>query len=279
MRAAAFHESRHLAATELTASARCPVCGGEDRRRVTLIQREPEVWLLACRTCGLASASHSPTSAALEDYYSRYYQQNELGVTFVGKGAFARNIAKRITPRRILDFGGGDGSLAKAISPTAEIVVVDYSAPRGDPRVMPLRELSEATGQFDLVVASAVLEHVPDLRPTMERLFKLVAPGGLFYARTPYIQPFAALLNVDLGFPGHVHDMGPDFWNRVVETFQLDATLEASRPSIVETTFASHPLRTLAAYALKAPCHLELKLHRDPWWRFVGGWEVFLRFR
>ncbi|MCC6337850.1 MAG: class I SAM-dependent methyltransferase [Myxococcales bacterium] len=220
-----------------------------------------------------------PTREALEEYYSRYYQQNELGVTFVGKQAFAKNIAKRCTPRRILDFGGGDGSLSKAISPTAEIVVVDYAAPTGDSRVTLLKELSEASGSFDLVIASAVLEHVPEIRITMERLFRLVAPRGLFYARTPYVQPFASFGRVDVGFPGHLHDLGPDFWNRVIETFQLQAVLEASRPSIVETSFASHPVRTLAAYALKAPCHLELLFHRNPWWRFVGGWEVFLRFR
>jgi 2-polyprenyl-3-methyl-5-hydroxy-6-metoxy-1,4-benzoquinol methylase len=39
--------------------------------------------------------------------------------------------------------------------------------------------------QFDIVMLNHVLEHFLDLRGTMGKLYKLVAPGGLLYVRVP----------------------------------------------------------------------------------------------
>jgi hypothetical protein len=102
------------------------------------------------------------------------------------------------------------------------------------------------------------------------------------YARTPFVLPLAKLIPVvDIMYPGHVHDMGSAFWGRFVATFGLPARLVSSRPSLVETTFARAPARTIAAHLLKAPAVLEQAvLGRDhmPLWSFVGGWEAVIQF-
>jgi hypothetical protein len=84
---------------------------------------------------------------------------------------------------------------------------------------------------------------------------------------------------VDLAYPGHVYDLGASFWNRVCETFRIDARIVASQPAIVETEFRTHFFRTLAAYVAKFPAQLELGIRQgnaDMFWNLVGGWEIIL---
>jgi hypothetical protein len=107
-------------------------------------------------------------------------------------------------------------------------------------------------------------------------------PAGYFYARTPYVVPFARLIRtLDFTYPGHVHDLGSAFWNRVSKTFSLNARCVITGPSLVETTLASHPGRTVMAAVLKAPARFEELLSKrtrmDRWWNFVGGWEIMLQ--
>lgn len=304
MKATHFHAGRRLSEGELGPPLdACPVClavGG--RRPLLRIQTDPPVDLLGCSRCGGASASRMPTPAVLEAFYADYYSGRDERVTCGSSARFARAIARRVEPRearerlRVLDFGGGDGGVAIAVAerllargriPGAEIRLVDFAKPRapGDPRIeiRGARELDETEGRFDLVLASAVLEHVPEMHAAARRLFDRVAPGGVFYARTPWLAPIARVFpKLDLTFPAHVHDLGAGFWDRVVETFALDATLVRSAPSPVEDSFAERPARALAAAILKLPARLESALgSRDGrrLWTWTGGWEAILRFR
>ena len=128
-------------------------------------------------------------------------------------GALDRNWHRRDVVR-ILDFGGGDGSLGLEIArrlPCArsrEVVVWDYGDgfERTDDNVLVVktRDRSRIGRDFNLVVASAVIEHVPDPKEALTTLFSLVADGGYFYARTPYMYPFLKhLKGMPLGYPGH----------------------------------------------------------------------------
>jgi SAM-dependent methyltransferase len=306
MRATVFHHGRRLGAEDVyPASEECPVClSRAPRDQVYQIQDSPPIHLLRCDRCGGASASLMPKEEVLDRLYASYYAGAKRKTTSPDPARFARHMAGPMgeLPRdrsiRILDFGGGDGSvssrmgeviLGRGNGPSAVAVdVVDYE-PAGDSgnervTITGHRRLEEVSGPYDIVLASAVLEHIPRVHGVMRRLFSLAAPGGYFYARTPYMLPLARLLRtIDLTYPTHVHDLGDTFWNRVVDTFSLDAEAVVSRPSLVETRFSENPLRTLAAYALKLPSHLEIALTggrgKDTRWDFVGGWEVVLRLR
>jgi trans-aconitate methyltransferase len=140
-----------------------------------------------------------------------------------------------------------------------------------------LETLSPGIGPFDLIMASAVLEHVPNLKDTLWRLWGLMAPGGWFYARTPYAMPVAILarmlgIRFDMNYPAHLFDLGPEFWQSVVSRAPIpDLTLHKSRPSLVETDWYRAPLSYVVAFAVKVP-HWVLGTH----YRFVGGWEVIV---
>jgi SAM-dependent methyltransferase len=206
----------------------------------------------------------------------------------------ARTINRLInTPEvRLLDFGGTDGRFAEALAKRMLGVVADrveidiIDSPRvirsPDPRIV-LRSAESLDGltasSYDVVIASAVLEHIPAADETLRQLLQLLRAGGVFYARTPYAVPIiklAGLFNISMDFtyPGHVHDMGQDFW----ESYFMQPAMQeryrviVSRPSIVETAIRNHPLRSIAAIVLKAPWYVFGRRYR-----VVGGWEVFVQ--
>jgi SAM-dependent methyltransferase len=211
---------------------------------------------------------------------------------FLGNLQRVISIHPRGEPFRVLDFGGGDGTLGLALarrlapSQAVDFTLVDYQRPdvseqRERFTVSHERELEKVEGPFDLVLASAVLEHIPQLQPILKSLFEILAPGGWFYARTPWIAPLKCLFpDFDMTYPGHVHDLGAPFWNRVPVTFAQPLRIVVSRPSLVETNWLHQPGRTAAAWLMKLPARLELAVSpspRCPWWRLVGGWEVVLQ--
>jgi 2-polyprenyl-3-methyl-5-hydroxy-6-metoxy-1,4-benzoquinol methylase len=297
-----YHRGEHLNAADLIdTTSSCPWCGWTDMRRPVLqIQTAPDVWLLECPKCAAVSASHAPTDDVLGRYYSKYYQPGrEAKATFQGVARFSNHIRKTAfrqvanKPLTILDFGGGNGVLSNGIATDlvrdgaarVDVVLVDYVDKPFAPEsphitITAVKSLDEVAGrQFDLVLASAVMEHLPRPVEPSRRLLEAVTPGGTFYARTPFVVPFLRITSAvgasfDFTFPGHVHDLGQLFWERFLNT--LGATngyeLVSSRPSITETSFSESFLRTLAATALKAPWFMLGK-----WYSLVGGWEVFIR--
>jgi Methyltransferase domain len=304
MRSSAYQQSRHLGASEVySATARCPVCLADlPRRPVFRLQESPAIHLLECPRCRVASADQMPLPAVLDDYYANYWSGESDKLTFRNGEYLAAWILKYVSidanrdPIRILDFGGGDGTLARLIARRLlnkrpaqyEIDVVDPAAEDsqdGDKiRLRAHRALEAVSGPYDLILASAVLEHIPDANTTMRRLFSLAGPSGFFYARTPYVLPLARLhRNLDFTYPGHVHDMGSGFWGRVTETFGLAARIVHSGPSPVETRFTRFPVRTAIAWTLKSPAFFETWLfspnRKDRFWNLVGGWEIVLQFR
>ena len=281
------------------ASTGCPVCGSTDLGRELRIQEAPNVDWLACRTCHCWFATPQPTAAFLSGFYRSYYAEDDVERVHVRPTRLARRLVDGVGPLpsrhvRILDFGGGDGAVAFEVARQlhargtrhADVVVVDYNHVP-NPQIPDgctaryARDLGDLTDTepFDLIVASAVLEHVLDLKGALRSLWALMARSGWFYARTPYVGPLAAALHrlsvrFDMNYPGHLFDLGPAFWDGALQRLGAppDLALRTSRPSIVETHWRDAPLRTAAAHLLKSPYRL---LGRS--YPFVGGWEVFIQ--
>ncbi|MDG2519171.1 class I SAM-dependent methyltransferase [Lysobacter soli] len=303
MKATAFHCSAHLSDTELLPVERaCPFCNSEARLAVASLQVNPSVDLMRCQRCGATSASRMPRPQTLERYYGNYYEEQAEQVTFDRPERLASHIVRNALGSlgalggrdlMIVDFGGGDGThsvlaarqLLERGARSVRIGLIDHNQTTvavDDARIEVVRatDLAEIPlGAADIVLASAIIEHIPHPREILAKLFAALRPGGVFYARTPYVLPLmklarAAHVNLDFTYPGHVHDLGARFWNGVAEHLDLGVPIQIIRftPSIVETTFDRHFARTLAAYVLKAPSRV-FKEH----YGLVGGWEVFIR--
>ncbi len=294
------------------ATAACPICESVlPRKEFALIQKEPAIGLLKCKSCKAASVSRNPKPEVLDQYYAQYRYdggQDNSQVTFQGASRFAKHLMKMLEKNitvgnslRILDFGGGDGALAIALSKlfkNVEIVitVVDYERVSSDQElphnvsIRHIRELEKATDLNDIVLASAVMEHIPKPGKVFKDLVDRTKVGGCIYVRTPFIGPQMKLLHcIDkllgsslstkrgFGFPAHMHDMGPAFWIQVGDSLGLPVKTIISQPSIPQLQLSTRFLRALASYAFKLPAYIEVRLgHKIPWWGFSGGWEAVL---
>lgn len=298
-----FHRGKRLDHGDIDdAREMCPVChSSRPRRPVLRLQRNPDIEMLKCTTCGAASASYMPKPEILESYYAEYYSNASTRHTLDDPERFARHVLRTVpdllgsTPLRILDFGGGDGALSIAIAkrlhsqgkslPIA-IDLVDYCEPRdtqdSNISILPRRDLESLDGSYGLILASAIFEHIPDAHTAIRRVIARAGKGAYMYVRTPFILPLARIIPlIDITYPGHVHDMGSVFWGTFIDTFGIKGTIVSSRPSLVETTFAHAPARTFLAHALKAPALCEQALlgrNHSPHWKLVGGWEAVMRF-
>jgi SAM-dependent methyltransferase len=278
----------------------CPLCRAEQpRATVVTLQDEPQVNLLQCTTCGGRSASRLPTPEFLAELYNPSHYHSDLLDNPHATRRLARHIASFLSegankPMRILDFGGSDGRLSleldralRQVGPARhEYVVVDLHArPAAPPlRFVDLEAFWSMQENFDVVLASAVIEHLPNLRQVVERLLQLRATSSVFYARTPCDAPLQRLFpGYRVRWPRHLHDLGPEFWSRFTSTFHCGGRLVHSAPSVIESDFMQHPVRSLAAFAMKLPGHFETRLvqpllgYTIPKWDLVGGWEVVIR--
>jgi len=236
-------------------------------------------------------------------YYNDYYKflpssDSCERITHDDSKHFSIHLADRVNKYldrphlRILDYGGGDGSISEWMAVKLlekdfhkiDIVVVDYNKTTIstlNQRISITRKdnLEENNCLYDVVIASAIIEHLPQPHDILVRLLNLMDVDGVFYARTPCMLPLIKLLKnfgikIDFSFPGHIHDLGQAFWESYLchAISCGDLILLESNPSIVETTFKRHFFRTLASYLFKAPWYL---LGRK--YTLVGGWEVFIK--
>lgn len=296
LKATTFHKGSHLTEKNLLGeNSKCFFCSGCNLRKVDEIQSDPIVSLSECQACRAISVSRLPRPEALRRYYKRYYKQsNQDKITFDNSSRLVSHIISGIGKYNlqkpvinILDFGGGDGTISLALAgkllgehQRANILVVDFAKVKSSPpknvKIKSANSLP-SRGEYDIVLASAVLEHSPRPAQDLKKLFRLMADGGSFYARTPYITPLRRLaryfgVKIDFTYPSHLHDLGPDFWNKIFLWLdEKSLSISISRPSIVETTLSGHLFRTLAAHILKAPWYLLKNKYR-----LVGGWEVYI---
>jgi len=258
------------------------------------------VTLDECAHCRAASASRFPTDQYLADYYNPANYSSSLVSNVTLSARCAASILKatdfsRDADLHVLDYGGSEGTLSQELRKQimasghrgeVQSTVVDIFPRQATDHQRFLDPTAFAADQtkYDLLLASAVLEHLKDVKGAVTSMLAHAAPVAYFYARTPYDVPLSSITSrYKIRYPGHLHDMGPAFWDWFEERLGATVTVLRSEPSIVETTLEQAGARTLAAHALKLPALIENRWLRPAMgygprmWHWVGGWEVVYR--
>jgi 2-polyprenyl-3-methyl-5-hydroxy-6-metoxy-1,4-benzoquinol methylase len=211
------------------------------RKYYATINKDLNIHYLQCENCFAISASHYVKSNVLDKYYEQYYKLrqhiSDVLLTMDDYIGFAKHITSHLSLEKenikILDFGGGCGLISynianellkKGIVKQVDILVVDYeenTVVSSNPNIAISSEkkLSDDCETFDLVIASAILEHIFFVEDTYRKLFQCVANKGYFYIRAPYLMPIykscmMAGIKIDSLYPEHVHDFSKRFFEK-----------------------------------------------------------------
>jgi 2-polyprenyl-3-methyl-5-hydroxy-6-metoxy-1,4-benzoquinol methylase len=280
----------------------CPFCDSINIKKIGLIQKNPKVYFCECADCNIGFADRQPTEEFLVEYYHNYYSGQVRSTTIIPE-PLAKHLYKILSPISIrqkfsiLDFGGGDGSvslilgyilLKEGITMNVEIVLIDlFPHPlENENENINLAQYSSIDNvsenqKFDIIIASAILEHVKFPKETLQKLLLLLKTKGNIYSRTPYILPFFKLLkkagiSVDTLYPGHLFDMGNLFWKNSLHTMNCfdKYLIRRSQTSLAENSFKEGILKAMVTRLFKIPSRfLKYKYH------LVGGWEVLIEKR
>jgi 2-polyprenyl-3-methyl-5-hydroxy-6-metoxy-1,4-benzoquinol methylase len=187
-RAEGFVASAHSA-------RKCPACSGDGKP----VGYKEGISVLACRRCKSLYSADSPQPSARWDYDAIYTTEETTVIPDFINDQVTRIVSGFVPFRQsnhLLDLGFGSAAFMRAAAKDGwEIsgVEVSYSAIeharqlgfqnifRGD-----LTAAGYASGRFDVVVASEVLEHVSDPRLLLAEVARVLRPGGLLWASTPH---------------------------------------------------------------------------------------------
>jgi ubiquinone/menaquinone biosynthesis C-methylase UbiE len=288
---AVYHQGKFINDTEVQKIKNCPYCKSN---YIVTIKREENTsdgFWMHCKKCSLNFVNQVPFNWVLDNYYHNYYNIDKVQkVTADNPMRIANRIYRKVSSElkkrktkhlKILDWGGGDGTLSVLLAGNyfkdfkVEITNVDYHSENNlnyklypNINYVALKNLDEINQEFDLIICSAILEHVPNINENIVIIFKLLSANGCIYFRTPYMIPFKKLLGKfqDMTYPAHIYDIGYDFYEFIASEYCVK-TLYLG-PSVIETTLSENLLRTLLSFFFKLPYNI---LGRK--WKFVGGVE------
>lgn len=290
-----FDESDFIDYSEM-----CPICESTKRKRLAQLENSV-IWFFECNDCYTVSASHYPTDAAISRLYSSFYSENLVhdseGVTHDDASGLAKHINDKISSLlgpnvSILDYGGGSGDISYRIAKLLidregvekiDILIVDFNEEHSVisndkridfKRIHPNSFISEDKVIYDIIIASAVLEHEFFAGKLMSLLFSKMSSTGYIYIRVPYIMPIYLLLSkigikIDIGFPAHLHDFSKRFFDNLPTVLNLqNLEVVISQPADFQYSFRKHFTKALFSRLIRLPYYLSKS------YPYVGSWEV-----
>lgn len=174
-------------------SRACPACHNSAR---TELGEKNSFRMLVCKECSSIYSSYLPTGGDSEDYDEYYTETNLHTPDFVKKSVneIIDSFAPFRTQGRMLDIGFGSANLMLAArEKNWNVQGMEVSKPAIEhARKMGFEvfhgELSDAQYEenyFDVVTASEIIEHCPQPEIMLGEVFRVLRPGGLFWATTP----------------------------------------------------------------------------------------------
>ena len=175
------------------AERNCPACQSSS---ASFEGEKHDFAVLTCRSCGTLYISTLPDTSHSQDYDAYYTAENLSVPEFINQrlDEIVAGFAGYRDNNRLLEVGFGAGSLLQAATragwTVSGVEISRTAAEHGRAQGFEtfcgeLGEANYAKSAFDVVIASELLEHVPDPRLVAQEIARIVRPGGLFWATTP----------------------------------------------------------------------------------------------
>jgi len=215
----------------------CPLCS--EKGAQTRYQ-EGDYVMVRCLACGFIYQNPCPSEEERLKSYQHYLPQAPEEIEAWGrmtepvfrKGA---DLIERDMPQgRLLDVGTGYGFfLALMQSRGWEVMGLEasptgarYGRKRWGLRILsqPWEKASFPEGEFDVVTAFYVIEHLPDPLAFLREVYRILRPGGMILLRYPHTTPIKDILSLmriknDLyHLPFHLCDFSPTSMRRALAT-------------------------------------------------------------
>ena len=203
----------------------CDICGGPLSACYPAVPdpQTGEIFRIdRCLSCELGQTLPQP--ADMGPYYGQLYHSGRHGVTdrmcMERRLRFVSHVAE---PGRLLDFGCGDGGfIAAARAEGWDAAGVEMQPDQARAKGLTVFErIEDAPGSYDIITLWHSLEHVAAPRPTLERLLKLLKPGGHMIIAVPNWASWQARLfgrrwfHIDA--PRHLFHFTPRALQRLLE--------------------------------------------------------------
>lgn len=195
----------------------CPLCNTYNfKPYAARVQKNyPHVLRVICMDCGLILSNPQATPQELSIFYQNYFDKGnaigwkskirawkdnfDKGITSDGASFLFKNIPSTNQTVKWLEIGAGLGHLSyiarsKGFAVTATeldndaVSYLEIEMGIKDVLLGSIESLYPATlkdKDYDIVVMHHVLEHVPDLIGTLNIVFQVLKPEGIFYIAVP----------------------------------------------------------------------------------------------
>jgi 2-polyprenyl-3-methyl-5-hydroxy-6-metoxy-1,4-benzoquinol methylase len=228
----------------------CDCCGGS----TTEFYQKPvwdlpveaeEVMAVRCTSCGLIYLNPRPTQHAITSLYEKYYGSTPKETSSLQKGLRANRMLRRLwhwycgqylgevldkAKGVVLDVGCGTGDLLEELKKKGCDVhgvelnseSVNICKKRGlDVRCENFDTLSFPDQMFDTVILWHVIEHLPSPQRALEKIRRVLKPGGTLFLYCPNVDSYMARLFDRYWFawqiPFHFYHFSPGTLRRIAE--------------------------------------------------------------
>lgn len=199
----------------------CDLCGTKENTRFLLPCMVPEElpeapWVVRCNHCGMLYTDPRPDIPGMTRLYQRYYDSSNGSVNRVLKKAKSYGWLRRLwhvycgqyltemlgkATGRVLDVGCGTGGLLDELrqagcdvhgielNPDSVKTCIDKGL---DVQCGALLNLEVPENSFDTVVLWHALEHLISARKALEKIMRILKPGGRVFIYSPNANSYVA---------------------------------------------------------------------------------------
>jgi SAM-dependent methyltransferase len=196
----------------------CPLCGNKESELIRVEDnkfspnnekekqffsqyQKDQIHLMMCQKCHFCYVDKLPKDPLFyEALYSKTQCDYEYEYNYHGKKDIYKDIKRQLNQYcpsgQLLDIGTWCGTLLSFLKNDYSVIGCEISQPAADyavsigldVKVGSFDSVGFEAESFDIITIIDVLEHLPQPKRVLEKIYRLLKPGGIVYIKVPNIQ-------------------------------------------------------------------------------------------